>query len=59
MVTCSFTRTNENADPEVFDLQTDFYIMFAKGPIRDGTYIFYIEKLKNLSSLESEQMMKC
>ncbi|XP_063444254.1 uncharacterized protein LOC134724876 [Mytilus trossulus] len=37
IMTCELTRSNTNADPEVFDLTTDYYILFAKGTVSGGT----------------------
>lgn len=37
ILTCELTRSNTNSDPEVFDLTTDYYILFAKGTITGGT----------------------
>ncbi|VDI68336.1 Hypothetical predicted protein [Mytilus galloprovincialis] len=38
ILTCALTRNNTNSDPQVFDLMTDYYILFAKGPAtKEGT----------------------
>ncbi|XP_071129887.1 putative ferric-chelate reductase 1 [Mytilus edulis] len=37
ILTCELSRTNTNSDAEVFDLTTDYYILFAKGTLSGGT----------------------
>ncbi|XP_071129888.1 putative ferric-chelate reductase 1 [Mytilus edulis] len=37
ILTCELTRINTNSDAEVFDLTTDYYILFAKGTLSGGT----------------------
>ncbi|XP_076094521.1 ferric-chelate reductase 1-like [Mytilus galloprovincialis] len=51
IVTCTFNRTNSNTDAKVFDLNTNFYMMYAQGKTSGG-----IKSKHHTYSLSSEKV---
>ncbi|XP_071150759.1 uncharacterized protein [Mytilus edulis] len=57
ILTASLTRSNTNSNPRVFDLTTNYYVLFAKGTILGGEkrQHFFTDKTDELVDFQSTQ----